>query len=412
MRLTMKTRRELARDEAVRYRKASRKEKSVILTHFVRITSYNRSYAATLLRWYGTRVRDDSPNQPKQYTTAKKRRKGGGRPPKYPLVIKETVEWLWGLFGHKCGKLLVPLIRENFKSLENRLPISKLSKEECRLLRQISPATVDRMLQGHPDKQQIKGTSYTRSNSSLISQIPIRTFGEWQNVLPGEFQLDCVGHDGGLVSGQCCFTLTATDVYSGWCERRALLNRAHKWVIEALKEMREECPLPFTQIHPDNGSEFINHALIAYCGNSHLDFTRGRPGKKNDNCYVEQKNFDAVRKLIGYARYTTPEALFLLNEIYRIQGLLQNYIYPTYKLVEKKRRGARCSKKYDQPKAPAVRLLESPAVGESIKAAIREQRERIDPVALALEVANLQKKLIKNADRLDQPYPKVKEKVQ
>ncbi len=97
MRLTMKTRRELARDEAVQYRKASRREKSVVLTHFVRITSYNRSYTATLLRWYGKRVRDDNPNQPKQYITTKKRRKGGERPPKYPLVIKETVEWLCGM---------------------------------------------------------------------------------------------------------------------------------------------------------------------------------------------------------------------------------------------------------------------------------------------------------------------------
>ena len=257
------------------------------------------------------------------------------------------------------------------------------------------------------DKLNIKGTGYTHPNKALLSQIPIRTFGDWKNIPPGHFQLDCVGHDGGIPSGQCCFTLTAVDVYSGWCERRGLLNRAHKWVIEALDLMRADCPLRFVEIHPDNGSEFINHAMVKYCENN-LNITRSRPGKKNDNCYVEQKNFDAVRKLVGYARYTTPEALWLLNEIYRVQGVLQNYIYPAFKLIEKRRVGSKYIKKYDSPKTPAMRLLEDPRTNRNIKKKIQLTLESLNPVALALEVNNLQEKLFEHAEVLTSAYPQGK----
>jgi hypothetical protein len=312
------------------------------------------------------------------------------------------------IFGQKCGKLRVPIIRNDIERLRPEKPVSELQEDECKALEKISPSTVDRILTDHRKKLKIKGTSYTRPNTGLLSQIPIRTFGDWKTVPPGHFQIDCVGHDGGLVSGQCCFTLTAVDVFSGWCERQALLNRAHRWVIEALDLMRSDCPITFLEIHPDNGSEFINYALIEYCKDPHLDFSRSRPGKKNDNCYVEQKNFDTVRKLVGYARYTTPEALALLSELYRVQGVLQNYIYPAFKLVEKTRIGSRYIKKYDTPKTPAMRLLEDLRTDQSAKKMIQKNMENINPVALALEVNNLQKNLLQHAEILSSAYPEGK----
>ncbi len=408
MRLSMNARRELTHQVVRRYRGATRKEKSQILTEFVHATGYNRSYAATLLRGYGKKLLVQKGKETLRYQTSKKKRKGGGRPVIYTQPVRDSIGWLWMIFGQKCGKLLVPIIRNNIEQLRTEKPVSELRADECKALEKISPSTVDRILTNHRKKLKIKGTSYTRPNTGLLSQIPIRTFGDWKNVPPGHFQLDCVGHDGGLVSGQCCFTLTAVDVFSGWCERQALLNRAHRWVIEALDQMRNNCPIPFLEIHPDNGSEFINYALVEYCKDPHLDFSRSRPGKKNDNCYVEQKNFDTVRKLVGYARYSTPEALALLSELYRVQGVLQNYIYPVFKLVEKTRIGSKYIKKYDTPKTPARRLLEDPRIDQSAKEIIQKTMENINPVALALEVNNLQKNLLQHAEILNSAYPEGK----
>jgi hypothetical protein len=405
MRLSMNARRELTQQVAGRYRGATRKEKSQILTEFAHATGYNRSYAATLLRGYGKKIHVQKGKKTLRYQTSKKKRKGGGRPVVYTQPVRDVIQWLWIIFGHKCGKLLVPIIRNNIDRLRTEKPVSELHEDECNALKKMSPSTVDRILKGKRKELKIKGTSYTRPNTALLSQIPIRTFGDWKNVPPGHFQLDCVGHDGGMVSGQCCFTLTAVDVFSGWCERQPLLNRAHRWVIEAIDLMRSNCPIPFVEIHPDNGSEFINYALIEYFKVPHLDFSRSRPGKKNDNCYVEQKNFDTVRKLVGYARYSTPEALSLLGELYQLQGVLQNYIYPVFKLVEKRRVGSRYIKKYDTPKTPAMRLLEDPRIDQSVKERIRKTQENINPVALALEVNNLQKKLLQHAEILSSAYP-------
>ncbi len=404
MRLSMEVRRELTLQEARCYRKSSCKEKSLILDQFVRTTGYNRSYAATLLRGYGKIVTVQNDSKTQLCKTTRKRRRGGGRPVVYTKLVRDAIGWLWQMFGYKCGKLLVPIIRNNIEAFKKSKFLSKLSEEECKALVRVSPSTVDRILREQRRKLDIKGTSYTRPNPVLRSLIPIRTFGDWKNVPPGHFQLDCVGHDGGIVSGQCCFTLTAVDVYSGWCERRGLLNRAHKWVIEALDLMRDDCPIPFVEIHPDNGSEFINYAMVKYCENN-LEITRSRPGKKNDNCYVEQKNFDAVRKLVGYARFTTPRALELLNEIYRVQGVLQNYIYPSFKLIEKTRIGSKYIKKYDSPKTPAVRLLEDPGTNLSTRKKIQLTLESLNPVALALEVNNLQEKLLQHAQILTSAYP-------
>jgi len=401
----MNAKRELTQQVVQRYRGAARKEKSQILTEFAYATGYNRSYAATLLRGYGKKLLVQKDKERLRYQSTKKKRKGGGRPIVYTQPVRDTIRWLWMIFGYKCGKLLVPIIRNNIDHLRTEKPVSDLHEGEWNALKIVSPSTVDRILKGNRRDLKIKGTSYTRPNMALLSQIPIRTFGDWKNVPPGHFQLDCVGHDGGMVSGQCCFTLTAVDVFSGWCERRPLLNRAHRWVIEALDLMRRNCPIPFIEIHPDNGSEFINYALLEYCKDPHLGFSRSRPGKKNDNCYVEQKNFDTVRKLVGYARYSTPEALSLLNELYQVQGMLQNYIYPVFKLVEKTRVSSKYIKKYDTPKTPAMRLLEDPRIDQRSKDMIRKTQENINPVALALEVNKLQKKLLQHAEILSSAYP-------
>jgi hypothetical protein len=406
MRLSMKSRKELTREVSARYRNARKKDKSQILSEFVASTGYNRSYAALLLRNYGKKVEAHSSKSSLVYVSAKKNRRAGGRPPVYTQEVVDTLIWLWELFNFKCGKHLAPIIKTNIKSFRDTKEFSSVSECVINALEKISPATIDRLLTRERHKMKIRGHSYTRGTAALKDQIPIRTFGDWKNVGVGYFQIDCVGHEGGIVSGQCCFTLTGTDVATGWVERRAVLNRASRWITQALDQIIMEIPFPILELHPDNGSEFINMSLLNYSKHTGIDLTRSRPGKKNDNCYVEQKNFDTVRKLVGYARYTTPEALEVLNEIYHIQGLLQNYIYPTQKLIEKTRNGSRYVKKYDKPKTPAMRILEHSDVDSEVMSNIRKTQDRINPIAIALKVKRLQKKLFDMADKnLSLPYP-------
>jgi hypothetical protein len=234
----------------------------------------------------------------------------------------------------------------------------------------------------------------------LASQVPIRTFSQWDAVGPGHLQLDLVGHDGGNASGMFCFTLCATDVCTGWVERRAILTKAARWVCEALEQILPVFPYPIVEIHPDNGSEFINRKLLSWCAERGLRMTRSRAGKKNDNCHVEQKNFDAVRKLVGYYRYAGEHSVELLNELYRTHGLLQNYVYPSQKLVSKVRHGSAVSKRHDAPQTPADRVLGCATNDGRTRWNIHARRQRLDPIELADTSRRLQKAVVEQASTL------------
>ncbi len=398
MGLSMRTRQELTVAVARRYRSANRREKGTMLDDFVADTGYSRAYAALVLRNCGRRLLYTLDESRVEAVASVKPRRAGGRPRVYTEEVRQAVEQLWELFGYLCGKRLVPVIRSSLPFLDEE-EFLQVSGPVTEALGRISPATVDRLLRARRAAMRLKGNSYTRGTAALSEQIPIRTFGEWQHVAPGHLQIDLVGHDGGTPSGQCCFTLTATDVCLGWTERRAVINRAAVWVKAALEEIRAAIPFPLIELHPDNGSEFINHNLFQYCKDTHLAMTRSRAGRKNDNCYVEQKNFDTVRKLVGYARFVTPQAVEALNELYRVQGQLQNFIYPSAKLIKKERRGAKVVKKYDRPKTPAQRLLLRKDIPRAVKKAVRRHHSSLNPLRLAHEVATLQDTVAALAER-------------
>ncbi len=402
MGLSMRTRQEMTMAAARRYRSANRVEKSAMLDDFVADTGYNRAYAALVLRNCGRKLLYSLDEQMVEAVASVKPRRGGGRPRVYTEEVRQAVEQFWELFGYLCGKRLVPVIRSALAFLDEE-EFLQVSPAVGEALSHISAATVDRLLKSRRAAMRLKGNSYTRGTASLSEQIPIRTFGEWKNVGPGHVQIDLVGHDGGSLSGQCCFTLTVTDVCLGWTERRAVLNRAAVWVTAAIREIREAIPFLLIELHPDNGSEFINHNLFQYCKDTHLAITRSRAGRKNDNAYVEQKNFDTVRKLVGYARFTTPEAVEALNELYRVQGQLQNFIYPSQKLVKKTRHGAKVVKKYDRPQTPAQRLLLRKDIPRAVKSAVRRHLASLNPLRLAHEVASLQDTVAALAERHRSP---------
>jgi hypothetical protein len=394
MEMTLGSRRELTKNIARRYRSSTKHAKVKILDEFCAGTGYNRDYAAELLRRTATAQQNGKGKKASMRQNSRKTRSRGGRPPKYGTEDFRVLNVLWKRFDFLCGKRLVPLLRAVLPLLADD-PFLGITKTLLANLSTMSPATVDRLLVAERKRYKLSGNSYTRSGETLKDLVPVRTFDEWKDCPPGHAQIDTVGHDGGCMSGDCSFTLCLTDVCTGWTERYAMQNRAFKWVHMGLDAFRGAIPFPIMHLHPDGGSEFINRGLIDYCAKEehHITLTRSRAGKKNDNCYVEQKNFDTVRKLVGYARYSTQEMLETLNELYRAHGLLINYFYPSQKLIEKTRVGSKVKKHYDPPQSPAARLLAHPDVAEQVKAATRAMRDSLNPLQLAANVDGLSEKL-------------------
>ena len=211
----------------------------------------------------------------------------------------------------------------------------------------MSAATIDRRLASERAKHQLRGRCNTKPGSLLKSQIPVRTWDDWDDARPGFVEIDLVSHDGGNLTGQHAFTLTVTDIATGWTENRVSASKAAKCVKAALNDIAYRMPFPVLGVDSDNGSEFINVTLLQWCERHQITFTRARPGNKNDGCHVEQKNWAVVRTVVGYHRYDTAAEMLLLNEIWQLQSQLTNYFYPQQKLISKVRDGAKVTKKYD-----------------------------------------------------------------
>jgi hypothetical protein len=206
-------------------------------------------------------------------------------------------------------------------------------------------------------------------------------------------EIDLVAHEGGIGAGDFCQTLDVTDVASGWTDIQAVANKAEIWVFQALKDIRQRLPFTLLGIDSDNGGEFINKQLLRYCQQEKITFTRGRAYKKNDGCFVEQKNYSIVRRAAGYARYEGNTQLQLLNRLYGHLRLYTNYFQPVMKLVKKERMGAKVKKTYDRPLTPYQRLLNSAALTRAAKERLRHEYATLNPAALKRQIARLQKAL-------------------
>lgn len=273
----------------------------------------------------------------------------------------------------------------------------KLDEETREKLLKISPATIDRLLAKEKKKIELKGRSTTKPGTLLKGQIPIRTFSDWDEKKPGFLEVDLVSHDGGNLRGDFIQTLDATDVKTGWTETRAVKNKAQVWVFEALEDILDRLPFAVLGIDSDNGSEFINAHLLKYCEEKKITFTRTRPYRKNDNCFVEQKNYSVVRRSVGYLRYDTEEELRILNELYAYLRLYTNFFQPQMKLTSKTRVGSKVKKRYDQARTPYQRIIVSEDISEEKKDALKEEYAKLNPAELKREITRLQNKLIKLA---------------
>jgi hypothetical protein len=374
---------------ATRYQKARKKEKGVILNEFTKLTGYGRRYASYVLRSHGKKVRINK-NFVIQGDTRKKSRRR--KPKVYDSAVEEALKKIWHIMDCICGKRLAPILKEVVRRLE-RFHEIRLSDEVRQKLFRISPASIDRLLAKERRRYKIKGRSNTKPGTLLKHQIPIRTFSDWDEQKPGFVEIDLVGHDGGDNHGEFAQTLDVTDICTTWTETEAVRNKAQKWVFDALKDIRQRMPFPLLGIDSDSGGEFINDQLFRYCQEKKITFTRSRPYRKNDSCFVEQKNYSIVRRAAGYLRYDTEEELLTLKELYRHLRLYTNFFQPTMKLIEKTRIGSKVIKKYDKPLTPYRRVLACPDVSAEDKQALKNLYQKLNPAQLKRQITRLQQKL-------------------
>src|SRR5215469_16881999 len=271
------------------------------------------------------------------------------------------------------------------------------STRECRSqLLSMSATTADRLPRSQR-KVDRHGLSTTRAGTLLKQQIPIRTFQEWNEARPGFLEADLVAHCGTDIEGGYLYTLTLTGVATGWTECLPLLLRSQETVLAALQQARLLFPFPILGIDTDNGGEFINEAVIAYCEQAHITFTRGRPYLKNDQCFVEQKNGAIVRQVVGYDRLVGEHTYRQLTELYRALRLYVNCFQPSMKLLSKQREGKKMRYVYDLAKTPLQRLLQSGVLSAEKQQELTEVAQALDPICLFQQLEQLQQAVFRCA---------------
>jgi hypothetical protein len=348
-----------------RYQHASRLEKQRILDEFCKVTRYHRKSALRLL------------NGPPPARRPPPRRR---RPPTYGLRVIQVLAAIWRAAGYPWSLRLQALLPLWLPWARRRFRLTPAI--EVQLLR-LSARQMDRRLAPYRRPGRTGRYGGTKPGTLLKHHVPLRT-DRWDVTVPGFTEIDLVAHGGESSDGEFAHSLNLTDIHTTWVETRAVLGRGQHAVQQALEEMRQTLPFALRGIDSDNGSEFINAHLIGYCQRHEIQFTRGRPYKKDDNAHIEQKNWTHVRKLTGYVRYASPTAVAAMNALYRQElRLFQNLFLPSVKLVGKVRVGARIRRVYDRPQTPFERVQACPEADPAKVAQLSALRAQLDPFALA-----------------------------
>jgi len=372
----------------LRYRKAGRNLKAKILDEFCAVCNYHRKHAIRLL------------GAPFRRTEPKPKKRGSVSVYNQPHILVPLIQ-IWLATYQMCSKKLKAAIPLWMPFYEERY--GKLTNEVKTKLLGMSPATIDRLLKPTKVKHKRKGLSGTRPGSLLKNQIPIRT-DNWDITKPGFCEADTVAHCGNSLTGDFVWSLTFTDIFSGWTENRAIWGKGSMGTFEQIEDIEKKLPFGLLGFDCDNGSEFLNYHLIRYFGDRPkervVQFTRSRPYHKNDNAHVEQKNWTHVRHLFGYDRFDKKELVRLMNDLYSNEyNLFQNYFCPNMKLISKERINSKYRKKYDTPQTPCQRLLASADLSPEIKQKLITTYQTLNPFALRHCIEDKLKNIFKGKNK-------------
>ena len=373
--ITMATRNELVARLSERYQAAGRSEKSLILDEFVKVSGYHRKHATRVL------------GKPKAEGGSDRRTRRI-----YDEAVRQALAVVWEASDRICGKRLKALLPSLVSSMEKFGHLSLDETVRTKLLA-MSPATIDRVLT--PTRSVAVGKKRRRQlpSNSIRRTVPIRTFADWGDPLPGFCEADFVAHCGGSMAGSFLHTMTLTDIASCWTEGVALVSRQQELVAAALDVFRSRLPMKLLGLDTDNDGAFINETIVGYCREHGIEFTRSRPYRSNDQAWVEQKNGAVVRRLVGYDRHSGLAAARVLTRLLNAARLYVNFFQPSFKLREKIRTGAKVSKRYYPPETPCDRLLGDVRVTDDVKRALITQRETLDPVQLLKDIRDAQEEL-------------------
>lgn len=366
---------DIIREKLPDYLTATMSEKTALVTSIVAVSGNHRKTVIRALNRERTRSNWKSP--PKR-----------GRPKLYTAETEAALAFIWEQYDYPSAERLHPLIPEAVRILmrDDMWPYAEAATEQ--LQRMSLGAMKVRTTALAKKRGLLRGQSTTRSGS-LLKSVPV-FFGSWERKGAGHGQVDTVVHSGPKLLGTMAYTVNYIDVATYWQEPVAQLDKTDKVTLASLRTIAQRLPWPLKGLHPDSGNEFINAAAIAWCNWRHIELTRSRPHKKNDNCYVEQRNLVIVRKYVGYERYDCQEAVEGMNELYETLRLYLNYFQATFKLQGKERRVTANGKQYakpykrtyDTPKTPYRRVLERTDIEQSVKDRLTVQYETLNPKVL------------------------------
>jgi hypothetical protein len=366
-----------------RYKEASRKIKTAILNEFCSACGYHRKHALRLLRGF------------KRFTQ-KPLRKRGRKPAYNPELVLMPLKRIWQAANLPCSKRLkasIPIWLRGY--IETYGPISQ---ETAVALLRISPSTIDRILKPVRARYTKHGRATTKPGTLLKKHIPVKT-NQWDESRPGFLEADTVAHCGSSTEGMYVNTIDCVDIATGWTEQRAVWGKNYQDVIDQIKDVEQSLPFPILGFDVDNGGEFLNYHLLRHLTENRtrpIQFTRSRAYQKDDNAHVEQKNWTHVRQWLGYDRLDRSEIVPLMNDLYTSEWrLFLNFFCPSVKLLEKKRVASKTVKRYDKPKTPCQRILESPDISKETKQALKELQKTLNPFVLRKAMEAKLKKIFK-----------------
>jgi hypothetical protein len=347
------------------YVKADRRGRGLLLDEYCKNTGQNRKYA---IRKINRLLFKEQPPRKKRALS-------------YGAEVRRALLWLWRLFDYPCGQRLAPLLRTEFDRILKRRHL-QVSPRTATKLKRISSATIDRLLRDDKMKWRYTRSRYPKKSPLIYKAIPLK-LTNWDTTRVGFIEMDLVFHCGSSTEGDHAHTLSTTEIASGWWEGEAFMGRSQIRVFEALQSIRKRSPFGWLGIDSDNDSAFLNAHLLKYSQREGLEFTRSRPMRKNDNAYIEQKNYTHVRRPLGYLRYDTEEELRIINDLYRKElRLFKNFFQPMMKLKKKERVNGRLRRTYEEAKTPYQRLLDSGQLSKDQNHALKKLYSQLDPVQI------------------------------